>query len=494
MLSWDLPYHLGGPVLAWELYRGQQKWTVRILVICFLSFCLLHFLVLSFATFNKINQRFITTGRPAELKKYEVLQMQNEARISFATNYLSYFFPTQLLLLLLATPALAAGALGTEKENDTLIALFVTELADHEIVRGKVLGRYWQLMRFMLYCLVFPLALAGFARIDLLHVALCVLHAMVITFALVGICIFSAIITRRTRDAILACYSIMIIITLISLTLLGDRPLPTWLNPVEVVIGLSTPPFTNIAMPTLLTHLLVFWLIGWVFVLLSCWCLRWACLRQMEDRSMRWRWGIRRNMGDDPIRWRERNIMGIAPLPALRMIPTWLGMLGCMAFSISMILGIVNNMTHGRMVYLFTHGEWNNLVLLFQRLNAGTLQGEVILMGVILIVFSTVTIYTRCAGAITEEKRMKTWDDLLMTGLRIDSIAASKMWGILQASILFIASYTLPLLVFSFFGGIGCVISTIVCVVITAFGVYFAAEIGMGVSMSSAEKPLRRSR
>ena len=43
MMSWDFPYRLGGPVLAWEMHRGNQLWTVRILTICFLTFCLLHF-------------------------------------------------------------------------------------------------------------------------------------------------------------------------------------------------------------------------------------------------------------------------------------------------------------------------------------------------------------------------------------------------------------------------------------------------------------------
>ncbi len=490
MMSWDFPYRLGGPVLAWEVHRGNQLWTVRILTICFLCFCLLHFFFTASVYFDQLDNRI---AQP-DVKKYQQLQIQNEARLDFATRYLSRFFPLQMLILLLATPALSAGALGQEKEKDTLTALFCTELADHEIVRGKVIGRYWLLVRFMLYCMPFPLVLAGFARVDFSVVALLYLHAFIITYALVGICIFSAIITRRTRDAIMACYSIIIIITLISLTLLGDRPVPTWLNPVEVVIGLSNPPFTNITPYTLFLHLLTFWFMGWFFVKLSCWTLRWACLRQLEDRSNRWRWGIRLRIGNDPFLWRERHILGIAPLPALRMIPTWLGALGCMAFSISMIIGIINNMTHGRLVYSFTRGEWSNLIKVFQNLNAGSMQGEVVLMGVLLIFFAGITIFTRCAGAITEEKRMKTWDDLVMTGTRIDKIAASKMWGILQASILYVCAYTIPLLLFSFLGGIGSVASTIICFMLTWLVIYFAAEIGMGISLSSSEKPVKRSR
>ena len=490
MVSWDYPYRLGGPVLAWELHRGNQQWTIRILAICFLSFSLLHF---SFTASLYFSQQQNRLTQP-DIKKYEQLQIQNELRLSFAAHYLSRYFPLQLLILLLATPAFSAGALGQEKEKDTLTALFCTELADHEIVVGKVLGRYGQLVRFMIYSMPFPLLLAGVAMVDLLSVLLLYLHAFIITFALVGICIFSAVITRRTRDAIMACYSIIIIITLISLTLLGDRPLPTWLNPVEVVIGLSTVPFTNISPYTLFLHLFVFWFIGYFFVKLSCWCLRWACLRQLEDRSMRWRWGVRTGIGDDPIRWRERHILGIAPLPALRMIPTWLGALGCMAFSVSMILGIINNLTHGRLLQLLMSLDWKGVYRTFETLNSHSIQGEVILMGIILIIFSGITVITRCAGAITEEKRMKTWDDLLMTGMRVDKIATSKMWGIVQASILFVCSYSLPLLLFSFFGGTGSVVATVICFIITWAVVYFAAEIGMGISLSGSEKEIERRR
>jgi hypothetical protein len=492
MMSWDFPYRLGGPVLAWELHRGRQRWNVHILSICFLSFSLIHFF---FTASLQFDRQALQLNQPGlKIKPADLLQIQNEARLTFAAQYLSRFFPLQLLILLLATPGLSAGALGQEKEKDTLTALFCTELADHEIVRGKVLGRYWLLVRFMLLCMPFPLVLAGFARISIVPILLLYLHAFIITFALVGICIFSAVITRRTRDAIMACYSIIIIITLISLTLLGDRPLPTWLNPVEVVIGLSNPPFNNVPPWTLFQHLLIFWFIGWFFVKLSCWTIRWACLRQLEDRTMRWRWGIRSGVGSDPILWRERHILGIAPLPALRMIPTWMGALGCMAFSVSMILGIINTLTHGRLTQDVFARRWNGVYQIFANLHNYSVQAEVILMGIILIVFSGITIITRCAGAISEEKRMKTWDDLLMTGLRVDKIATSKMWGIVQASMLFIASYALPLLVFSIFGGPGCVVATVICVMITLAVVYFAAEIGMGISLSGSEKELSRRR
>ncbi|HMP17924.1 MAG TPA: ABC transporter permease subunit, partial [Gemmatales bacterium] len=373
------------------------------------------------------------------------LEVMNQKKMDFAARYLGKFFPLQLLVLLLITPALSAGALGQEKEKDTLTALFGTELHDDEIVRGKVLGRYLQLVKFILISVPLVFVLAGIGKVDLMDVFLNYVHALVITFCMVGICIFSAVITRRTRDAIMACYSIIIIIALVSLTALGDQPLPLWLNPVEMVVRLSAAPFTSVTPVTLATHLFIFWFIGYFFVKLSCWSLRPTSLKQLEDRSSRWRWGIRKSIGDAPIRWRERHILGIAPLPALRSIPTWLGAIGCVVFSMAMIGGIINNSTQGRLVQHFMRMEWTEFVGIFYRLSPTTIANETILMGVILIFFAGITVLVRSAGAISEEKRMKTWDDLLMTAIPVQQIATQKMWGIIQASILFIFCYALPL-------------------------------------------------
>ena len=115
-------------------------------------------------------------------------------------------------------------------------------------------------------------------------------------------------------------------------------------------------------------------------------------------------------------------------------------------------------------------------------------------MGVMLIIFAGGTILIRSAGSIAEEKRLNTWDDLLMTGTRIDSMASSKMWGILQASVLFVLCYSLPYFLFSILGGASSLAVASVCFVINWLVMYGAAEIGMGISLSNAEKEAVRRR
>lgn len=500
-MTWDYPYKLGGPVLAWELHRGRQRGEAFYLGMAFFVLCALHFTVTTISFEKNLETNFNLMAQSRQFTWQDRLSSLNEQKMLHAAQYLGRFFPLQLFVLMLITPALSAGALGQEKEKDTLTALFGTELADHEIVRGKVLGRYWQLVRFILFSMPLVCIVAGVAQVPLQVIALCYLHALVITFSLAGICIFSAVITRRTRDAIMACYSIIIIITLVSLTILGEKPLPTWLNPVEVAIGLSAYPFSSIKPWTLVVHLLTFFGLGWFFVRLSCWLIRPAGLRQLEDRSSRWRWSVRRNISDDPVRWRERHILGIAPLPALRSIPSWLGALGCMAFSISMIGGLINTTTHGRFAQLLLQLKWNEALVIVSRLSKSAIESDTILMGVILILFSGITILIRCAGSLNEEKRMKTWDDLQMTAIPVRDIANSKMWGILQASLFYIVCYALPMLAFSLLAGKQGYLPAIITIGLALFVVFIAANIGMGMSLASVSNrtevqqiPLSRKR
>ena len=77
MMSWDFPYRLGGPVLAWEVHRGNQLWTVRILTICFLSFCLLHFFVTASVYFDQLDNRI---AQPS-VKKYEKCASKTRHRL-----------------------------------------------------------------------------------------------------------------------------------------------------------------------------------------------------------------------------------------------------------------------------------------------------------------------------------------------------------------------------------------------------------------------------
>jgi ABC-type transport system involved in multi-copper enzyme maturation permease subunit len=483
-MTWDLPYRWGGPVLAWELRRlGRLRWP-WFLYFFFLAFCVAQLFVLysRFATRLEAQKQ---AGR--QFPGMSRTDADIQAKLDFASRHVGRFFPQQLLFLLFITPAVTASALGHEKEKDTLTALFTTELADKEIVVGKVLGRLWILVKFMLISMPVIFSVAGFAGVDFLPLVLCYVHALVMTFALVGICMLGSVITRRTRDGVMACYSMIVILILGTMTVTGDLPIPLWLNPVEVVVRISTPPFTGINPLTLLLHLGIFLALGWLFVRLSRHLIRRMALRQLEDRSSRWKWSIRGEVGEDSIRWRERHILGLAPLQALRSMPTWLGWAGVFAFAVSFVLGLMNAATHGRITYHFLRGDWGITIQNMMNINPTTITGDVALMGVMLIIFAGVTVLFRCAGAVTEEKRRKTWDDLVMTGLSVDEIVRSKTWGIVQAAMPYLFLYAIPMFVYAGFHGPALLVGLItlgIAVVVTLVG----AALGAGFALSGRDR------
>lgn len=483
-MTWDIPYRWGGPVLAWELRRlGRQRWP-WLLYFFFLAFCVAQLFVL-YSKFSTRLEAQKQSGR--QVPEMSRTNADVQAKLDFASRHVGRFFPQQLLFLLFLTPAVTASALGHEKEKDTLTALFTTELADKEIVVGKVLGRSWILVKFMLISMPVIFSVAGFAGVDFLPLVLCYVHALVMSYALIGICMLGSVITRRTRDAVMACYSMIVILILATLTATGNYPVPLWLNPVEVVVRISTPPFTGINPWTLLLHLGIFLAMGWLFIRLSRHLIRPMALRQLEDRSSRWKWSIRSEVGEDSIRWRERHILGLAPLQALRSMPTWLGWAGVFAFSVSFVLGLMNAATHGRITYHFLNGEWRTMVQNMMNINEQTIAGDVGLMGVMLIIFAGVTVLFRCAGAVTEERRRKTWDDLVMTGLPVDEIVRSKMWGVIQAAVPYLFIYAIPMFIYAGFYGPAILVGVVtlsIAVVVTLGG----AALGSGFAVSERER------
>jgi ABC-type transport system involved in multi-copper enzyme maturation permease subunit len=115
---------------------------------------------------------------------------------------------TQLTLVLLAAPAATAGAICLDRARGTLTHLLVTDLADREIVLGKLAARLTPVL--VLVAATLPvmelLTLLGGVDPDAL------LGAFVVTLgvAVLGCCLalFFSIRVRRTHEAILATYAV----------------------------------------------------------------------------------------------------------------------------------------------------------------------------------------------------------------------------------------------------------------------------------------------
>jgi ABC-type Na+ efflux pump permease subunit len=414
------------------------------------------------------------------------MQLQEAARTAAAARHLSVLLHQQLLLLLLLTPAVAAGSLGYEKERNTLLALFGTELTDREIVIGKLLGRLAVLLRVAAATLPLLVALAVLADVAEGRVLMACAQAVVLTFAVAAVSMLAAVWTRRTSDAILACYATLILLYLARTVLLASVRMPAWLDPQAVLEQLVTPESTPQAL-TVALHLAAWGGAGVLALALAAARLRPACLGQLEDRPHRWLWALRPAVGNDPVRWRERHVIGLAPLPWLRMVPGWMGMLGVFSFSAILAYTSLDYVVGPGFLTYIRRGDWAWVARMVRGVRVRNVTGELALMGGALLVIGTVAVGVRCANSIAEEKRRKTWEDLILTPLSLEEIVRGKTWGVLQAIPPYLAAYALPMFALAALAGtVGLVIAA-AWVAGSALCMFGAAWLGMEFSAAKED-------
>ena len=112
-----------GPVFAYEWIRSSRRWQGYALRSSFVLFLLM---ALAYVWMN-------TSSYPAK------------SNIRLMAELGEWFFQavigTQLTLVLLAAPAATAGAICIDKARGTMTHMLVTDLADFEIVLGKLAAR-----------------------------------------------------------------------------------------------------------------------------------------------------------------------------------------------------------------------------------------------------------------------------------------------------------------------------------------------------------------
>jgi hypothetical protein len=483
-MAWHIPLALGGPVLHWELVRGSRQSWQRFLWYGYGVFLIVQ-VISVYASYRSSTAVLMSEEQrarildchfllqQAELERLlspeerirfremdqmsgtELERARYEARAAFCQSHLLLLMQQQLLLLLLLAPLLTAGALGHEKERGTLAALFATEMTAWQIVVGKLLGRLVRLLPAMISLPVL-LMLSIIGDIEPSAMLLGCVQAAMLTFAVASICLLGAVWTRRTSDAILGCYTVIALIILASLSVLADTPLPGWLDPIAILSKLRR----GVAPPDFLPHLAAWGVVGLGCLVLAAMGLRQVCLGQLEKRPARWLWAFRPRVGNDPIRWRERYVIGLAPLPWLRGVPTWMALLGVLSFSAILAASAIDAMARGMFPALRAFDFERAWKCFVNPSGPDTVLAEVSVMGGVLLLLSGLVVGVRCGTSIAEEKRRGTWDDLLLTGMSIPSIIRSKQWGVLQATLPYIVAYIVPMFVLASMGGFaGCLIA-----------------------------------
>jgi ABC-type Na+ efflux pump permease subunit len=450
----------------------------------FLPYAYLALLFVEFLFFlmsvTSVSQPPGTSYENPQDRAYQIRSMQQ----AWAASYASCFLYQQLVTLVLLTPAVTAGALGLEKERNTLAALFETELTALEIVTGKLLGRLTILAVTALVAMPFLLLLAPLADLTLGQLLLACGQLAVVTFALAAGCMLISVWTKRTADAIIGCYAVLICTFLIGQLLLADRALPAWLDPIPMLGDLATagaPP----KLLLLLAQLAVWGGAGVLCLAVAARRLRPAHVSQEEKRPHRWLWAFRPPVNDTPIRWRERHVIGLAPLPWLRGVPGWMGRLGVFGFS-AILAGQAIDYNLGPLFRAaLTEGRFGQAYRLLQQINPQRVGEDVLVMWLVLVVMGVIVVGVRCGDSIASEKRRKTWEDLVLTSLSLPEIACEKRWGVLQATIPYLILYGLPFFGLAALGGWSQVWTAAAYFLATAVCLFGAAWLGSEFSASA---------
>jgi len=469
---------LNSPMLRREMFRMGRTTRFHVLRYGFAAFLIFQTLVILPASHLPSGQlhlvgQIITDGpSPLDIRRAELL-----AWTAFWSRYALLLLQELFWWIILITPAATAGALGHEKEGGTLLALFGTQLSSAEIVIGKMLGRLsivvWPALTALPF-LVFATVLGGISPVGV-FLALSLL--IVVVLAVGAASMVTAVWTRRTSDAILACYAALVIFTIGTVVVFPNSPLTDWFDPgsrLEQIVTGSGRWLRALLLPGLV--------LGWVAtacLALAIWRLRPACIGQQEQRAKRWLWAYRRPIGNDPVAWRERHAIGLAPVPWLRMIPSWMGWLGVFCFSAIVAYDAANYATSNG---LNSNLRDANLIGAFHSLRhaaAGRVDGHVHAMGVILLVGGSIIIAVRCSNSISEEKRRKTWEDLILTPLTRKQIMGGKRRGILQAAGPPLFAFVLPMFGLASLTGASGISSAAIWLLIAGLAMIAAAYIGI---------------
>ncbi|MCO6046280.1 ABC transporter permease [Aeoliella sp. ICT_H6.2] len=368
--------------------------------------------------------------------------------IEQAANLASSFFWTfawlTMIAALVVTPAIAAGAIASERERRTIEYLFATDLSNAEIVLSKLAGKLLLVGKLVLVALP---VLAIFRLLGGIPGNLLVMYfaslASTVTMLTVGaICI--SVWTPRARDAIIRVYlveALVFVLPLFGLGLMGMGAGGTtgWL------IGLLRYPveyFSQINPLVLLTEqttmnvrgmqvgsLRVWQAIGLqtatslVLAILAVAAVRRVHLRSVsggekETRKTKWLSALRYRpaLGEHPMLWKELFARSAA---------TKLGFLGRMSIALLMIAMIAVAIGVYRSIRTTGPGSWDT-------------QGEMYLMSTFIItpvwgVGIAILMGLRAAGLITYEKERDCWLSLISTPLTGQDIIGAKTLGNLYA-------------------------------------------------------------
>jgi ABC-type transport system involved in multi-copper enzyme maturation permease subunit len=404
----------------------------------------------------------------------------------------------QLILLVITTPVLVAGAVTDEKSRGTLQYLLTTDLTASNVILGKWIARVFQVC--VLYLTSLPLfcfvgVLGGLEWTTLL--GLNVMWLLTVS-AMGAASLLASVWSRRTRDAVLSLLLVLSVILGIN-WLLGNwllQPFIRCLDPLyalEPALASGDWPGLRTMMGRILLAILISGILTIGCLSLAAWRLRPAYLRQLQNegqkKKQRWWHAKRSAIGDDPIRWKDRQVEGIAPLPIFRQIPGWVGI------ALVLILTVIScgtilyfNLPPGTgieyLVTLIAEGDIQGLVNKFSQI-APCDEGFMYL-GLVVVFLASLVVGIRCSGAISGERERQTWEALLLTPMETRLLVRGKLRGIMGATYPYLRVYAVPAVLLSLAGGLMSFFWITFTLTVAFLAMYFVGAAGIWCSVRSS--------
>lgn len=149
----------------------------------------------------------------------------------------------QFVAVVLLTPGYVAGCIADDKERRTIEFLLATDLANREIIFGKMTARVGNLVLFLLTGLPVLSMIQFYGGVDPAQLLLTIAATLLTMLGLVGVSMIQSVQRRRVRDAIIVSYLLAVAyVGVCQLLWLGQIALPRFGNAfVQSMIAFFSP-------------------------------------------------------------------------------------------------------------------------------------------------------------------------------------------------------------------------------------------------------------
>lgn len=402
---------------------------------------------------------------------------------AFVDDLLTFYLAQHFVLLFLITPACTAGAISDDKTRGILELLLSARLTPWEIISGKLFGRLTQVGRLTLAALPLLALLAGFGGLGAEVFLVAFLLTAALLFALGSVSLLASVWSRRSRDALLYIYVLILVLAV------GTPYVSAgfYLDPLARVtryLHTGRESESLLALGGILLGLLGS---GGGALAVAVWRLRPAYARQLEimrrPRKVPWWERDRPAVSDDPLRWKEQYAEPLLPFAR-----GWRGS----PVPLLVVLALFAVLTSSSILYAHTKQPtgWLKRVEVIESIVplSGTIRTlgpssvGFLLQGSCLLFLGSVLVGLRCSEAITRQREQQTWEALLLTPLTTREILDGILGGTFRAVRPYLLAFGIPAVMIAWAGDLKALVPALLTLALAWPALYGVGAVGLWCS------------